>query len=59
MKIHPAKTPSVLHARHEQRSHRPDAEALTQRPPLVFGDDDGDATAAWLRHIDAGRIKVR
>jgi len=60
LKIDPATTARALRARyHEQTSYRPEGDALTSHPPLAFDDDDGDATAAWLGHIYAGRIRVR
>lgn len=60
MKIDPAITATASRSRyHEQTSPRPEGDAVTPRPPLAFDDDDGDATAAWLAHVDAGRIKVR
>jgi hypothetical protein len=58
--IDPAITARALRTRYyEQTTHRPEDIAVAQRPPLAFDDDDVDATAAWLAHVDAGRIKVR
>ena len=60
MKIDPAITARALRTRyHEQTSCRREAEAAIPRPTLAFDDNDGAATAAWLGHIDAGRIAVR
>jgi hypothetical protein len=60
LKIDPVIAARALRMRYyEQASYRPEAEPITPRPPLAFDDDDGDATAAWLAHIEAGRIRVR
>ncbi len=60
MKPHPAITAAARCTRYVAAlSHRPTGEGVTPPPPLAFEDDDGSATAAWLAHIDAGRIKVR
>jgi hypothetical protein len=60
LKIDPAITARALRTRyHEQTSQRPEGDAVTPHSPLAFDDDDGTATAAWLAHIDAGRITVR
>jgi hypothetical protein len=58
--IDPAITARALRTRcHERTTSRPEDNAGLPRPPLAFDDDDGDATAAWLAHVEAGRIKVR
>lgn len=60
MKNQSAITQTALYTRYcDQKSYLSGGEAAAPRPPLAFDDDGADATAERLRHIDAGRIKVR
>jgi hypothetical protein len=58
LKIDPGITRALRARYYNPASFRAEGDSGA-RPPLAFDDDDGDATAAWLDHIDAGRIKAR
>lgn len=44
---------------HERRTPAAPAGEPRSRPQLATDDNDFDATAEWLAHIEAGRITVR
>lgn len=59
MKPRQTLTPTMLRTRyHERQSAWPAGEARHPQP-LANSQEDVDATAEWLAHIEAGRIAVR
>ena len=60
MKLRQTLTPTMLRTRyHERRTPAAPAGEPRSRPQLAADDNDFEATADWLAHIEAGRITVR
>jgi hypothetical protein len=53
------RTPAMIRTNYDRAAPAAPVCDPALRPARVVEDEDGDAFAAWMAHVDAGRIAVR